>query len=86
MRCKPGDRALVTKSIDGLAVGKVVEVCSYRGEHSQYGPIWRVRSLGGPLVTEYGAAGITCDMADDWLQPEPPVGGQAEAERTKVAA
>ena len=70
MRCKVGDIAEIIESIDGLNVGKIVEVCSLQGTHTKYGPIWRVRSTGGPLITEYGAVGITCDCADAWLLPQ----------------
>lgn len=73
MNVKKGDMAHIVESIDGLNVGKTVEVCSYQGEHSKYGPIWRVRiASGGQLVTEYGGVGITCDCADAWLRPIPP--------------
>lgn len=42
------------------------------GEHSKYGRIWHVRSLGLPLVTEYGAVGPECDCAEAWLRKLPP--------------
>ena len=81
MNVKPGDLARIVKSIDGINVGKVVDVVSYSGEHSRLGVIWRVRIAKGqkPLVTEYGGVGITCDCADDWLRridPEPEVSGE----------
>lgn len=73
MNVKKGDTARIVESIDGLNVGKIVEVCSYQGEHSKYGPIWRVRIVkGSQLVSEYGGVGITCDCADAWLEPLPP--------------
>lgn len=70
MRCKVGDIAEVIGGALGLQnLGKIVEVCSYQGEHSQYGAIWRCRSLEGALITEYGAVGLSADFADDWLRP-----------------
>lgn len=73
MRCKVGDIAHIIDSVDGLNVGKTVEVCSFQGEHSKYGPIWRVRIVkGDQLVSEYGGVGLTVDCADDWLRPIPP--------------
>lgn len=74
MNVKQGDTAKIIESIDGLNVGKIVEVCTFQGHHSRLGPIWRVRVLkGDQLVTEYGGVGITCDCADAWLEPHPPV-------------
>jgi hypothetical protein len=72
MRCKKGDMAHIINGTDGLNVGKVVEVVAYQGEHSKYGPVWRVKSHGGNLITEYGGVGITCDCPDEWLKPFPP--------------
>lgn len=72
MNVKRGDLARIVKSVDGLNVGKIVEVIQYMGEHSKFGPIWHVRSRIADLVTEYGAVGKECDCADDWLVPIPP--------------
>ena len=71
MNVKAGDFARIVESVDGINVGKVVEVCSFQGTHSVLGPIWRIRSHAGELVTEYGAIGFTCDCADAWLRKEP---------------
>jgi hypothetical protein len=70
MRVKPGDLARV---IDGAIksphnLGAIVEVCSFQGNHSEYGPIWRCKSKR-TLISEYGATGNFMDFADDWLEP-----------------
>lgn len=72
MNCKQGDLAVITKSVDGINVGKIVECLYLAGIHSKLGPIWHVRSAGNDLITEYGAVGPECDCADDWLKPLPP--------------
>jgi len=60
--------ALGTK---GPNVGKMVRVVSLRGEHSEYGRIWKVEGQG--LISEYGAVGTTVDCAQSWLRKiEPP--------------
>lgn len=66
MRVKTGDIAEVIKSIDGAAIGMIVTVGQYQGEHSQYGPIWRCMSKD-TIVTEFGGFGNEADFADDWL-------------------
>lgn len=73
MNVKQGDRARFVESIDGAAVGRVVHVVRFQGEHSKLGAIWRVRAVDGrgPLVTEFGGVGDECDAADDWLRVEP---------------
>lgn len=65
-KIKPGDLAEVINSVDGAAVGQVVTVLSFEGEHSQLGRIWRCQSKQ-TLVTEYGAVGNVADFAEDWL-------------------
>jgi hypothetical protein len=70
---KPGDRARIIGGVDGLNIGVVVEVGQYLGEHSKYGPIFHVVSLGPDIVTEYGAIGKECDCAAAWLRKLPPV-------------
>lgn len=72
MNVQQGDLAIIVKSVDGVNIGKIVEVCEFMGNHSKFGPIWHVRSKGNDLVTEYGAVGPECDCADDWLKPLPP--------------
>lgn len=71
MRCKPGDLAEIIGGIDGLNKGKIVEVVSFAGPHSEHGAIWLIRSRTADLVTEYGGIGKTCHCADDWLKPIP---------------
>lgn len=68
-----GDKARIIGGVDGLNVGVVVEVGDYQGEHSKFGAIFRVRSLGPDLVTEYGGVGKECDCAAAWLRKLPPV-------------
>lgn len=68
MNVEVGDIARIIESVDGINVGKIVEVCSFQGIHSVLGPIWRIRSRTGEMVTEYGAVGFTCDCADAWLE------------------
>lgn len=72
MNCKQGDLATIIKSVDGINVGKVVEVVEFAGQHSKYGAIWHIRSRGCDLITEYGAVGPECDCPDDWMRPLPP--------------
>ncbi len=72
MNVKQGDTATIVKSVDGINVGKIVDVVAYMGQHSKLGAIWHVRSKGSDLITEYGAVGNECDCADDWLRPLPP--------------
>ena len=69
MRVAKGDKARIVNGIFGTNWGKIVQVGELVGEHSKYGPVWRVRSLGRDLVTEYGAVGPTCDCPDEWLRP-----------------
>jgi hypothetical protein len=69
---EPGDLAIVTKSLDGHAVGKIVECVQidYVG-HPQYGTIWLVKSSNANLVTEYGGVGDNAHMPQDWLKKIP---------------
>lgn len=70
---KTGDRAEVIEGAlgtNGPNVGKTVTVGALRGEHSQYGRIWRVH--GDDLITEYGAVGDSVDCAGVWLRKLPP--------------
>lgn len=69
---EPGDLAIVTKSLDGHATGKIVECVQidYIG-HPQYGTIWLVKSTGSDLVTEYGGVSNTAHIPQDWLKKIP---------------
>jgi hypothetical protein len=71
MRNKQGGLSRVIKSIDGAAVGKIVQCISYDGDHSKYGPIWKVRSKD-IIVTEFGGAGNEAHIPDDWMVPIKP--------------
>ena len=68
---------------DSPNIGK--QVHGLRGEHSVYGRIWRC--AGKDLVTEYGAAGNSCDFAQSWLQKLPPeaLHKQDQVKELKVA-
>lgn len=67
MKIKSGDMAVVIDSIDRQSVGMIVEVVSYRGEHSKLGPIWRCASKQ-TIVSEYGGVGHQADFAESWLR------------------
>ena len=82
MKCNQGDLAVVLKSLDGAAVGKIVQVVKMMGTHSQYGPVWRCRSKD-ILVTEFGGIGNEADIPDDWLEPIKPPANDEATERKK---
>ena len=72
MNVAPGDLAEVIDSVDGLMVGRIVEVLYWAGEHSRLGTIWTCHCKD-ELVTEYGGVGNEADFADGWLRKiEPP--------------
>lgn len=52
-------------------LGKIVEVISFQGEHSEYGNIWRCKGHGKDLVSELGVVAIALDFAASWLRPLP---------------
>ena len=74
---KAGDLAEVISGMSGAKspnLGLIVRVLAYRGDHSQYGRIWRCEAeyaeLGQPGVN---APPGTADFAQDWLRKiEPP--------------
>lgn len=70
--------ALGTK---GPNVGKMVRVVCLRGEHSEYGRIWKVE--GDNLITEYGAVGTTVDCAQSWLRKIEPPESASDSSATK---
>lgn len=72
MSLEPGDLAIVTKSLDGHATGKIVECVQidFIG-HPQYGTIWLVRSRGSDLISEYGGISDTVHVPQDWLKKIP---------------
>lgn len=70
---KSGDRCLVIAGVlgdKGPNVGKTVTVGTLRGQHSEYGNIWRCH--GPDIVSEYGAVGNEGDFAQSWLKKLPP--------------
>jgi len=69
MRCKPGDLAVIVRSVDGQAVGAIVECLQTDGEHSEFGPIWRVKTRGHGIVTIHGTLAVFFHMPDAWLRP-----------------
>jgi hypothetical protein len=66
----PGDLAIVIKSLDGLAMGKIVECISMDGEHTQYGKMWLCKFRTN-VVSEYGAVGTKMHVPQDWLRKIP---------------
>jgi len=66
----PGDLALVIKSIDNMAVGKIVECLSMDGEHTLYGKMWMCK-FSDRVVSEYGAVGNKMHVPQDWLRKIP---------------
>jgi len=80
MRNKQGDLAEIVQSVDGASVGKIVQCISYIGDHSQYGPIWRVRAKD-ILVTEFGGVSNEADVPDAWLKPIKPGSLDAPTEK-----
>jgi len=70
---KSGDRCQVIAGAlgtEGPNIGKVVTVGQVRGEHSEFGRIWRCHGEG--LVTEFGGLGTEADFAQAWLRKLPP--------------
>lgn len=78
MNCKPGDLAVIVRSTDGQAVGRFVECLQMDGNHSEFGPIWRVRTEGRGIVTIHGTLAIVLHMPDAWLRPIRPDEGEDE--------
>lgn len=68
---EPGDLALIIKSVDGLAVGKIVQCNRILGVHSKYGTIWEIESPTQDLVSEYGAVGNVAHLPAAWLMKIP---------------
>jgi hypothetical protein len=69
---KAGDRCLVVSGVfgnDGLNIGKEVIVDCLRGDHSEFGRIWRCSGVN--LITEYGNKGKFADFAVSWLKKLP---------------
>lgn len=79
----PGDLAIIIESIMGQSVGAIVQCVAIRGEHSQYGTIWQVRSKG-ELVSEYGGVGNTVDVPAIWLKKIEPGEQDRNADLAKL--
>jgi hypothetical protein len=85
---KAGDLCEVIAGAFGIAgpnVGKQVTVKELRGEHSQFGRIWRCE--GRDIISEFGAVGGQADFAQSWLRKLPPtVPHAANDEKTEFQA
>ena len=75
-----GCLAVIIQSVLGHSVGKIVQCVKLVGEHSLYGPVWRVRSREN-LATEYGGFGPEADMPAKWLKKINP--GELDKTKTK---
>ena len=64
---EPGCLAIIIESVFGHSIGKIVQCISIKGSHSEFGPVWSVRSQT-ELVSEYGAKGHTMDVPAKWLK------------------
>ena len=64
---EPGCLAVIIKSVEGAAIGVVVQCIRVEGQHSVYGTVWRVRSKT-PLATEFGGVGHEVDLPAVWLR------------------
>jgi hypothetical protein len=70
MRCRVGDLATIVNSTNGpngASCGAIVQCLKVVGDHSLYGPVWRVSSRA-TLVSEFGGVGNTVDVPDCWLE------------------
>jgi hypothetical protein len=77
---EPGCLAVITKSVEGAAVGKIVQCIKIVGEHSLHGIIWEIRARD-TLVTEYGGVGNTAHSPASWLRKINP--GELDTNTTK---
>lgn len=69
-KLEPGDLAIVIKSLNNGAVGKIVTCISMDGVHSKYGRMWLVES-GGPLRLVSGDVVRKAHIPEDWLKKIP---------------
>ena len=70
MKCRAGDLARIVNSTNGpsgASCGAIVQCVKIVGDHSLYGPIWRVSSKS-TLVSEFGGVGNSVDVPDIWLE------------------
>lgn len=91
MTIKSGDLAEVIGGMNGTAspnLGLIVRVLQFRGEHSQFGRIWRCEAE----FAELGQPGVNCppgqaDFAQDWLRKiEPPKQSTTDKTEREVSA
>jgi len=68
---EPGCLAIIIESVFGQSVGQIVQCITIKGNHSEFGPIWSVRSQK-ELVSEYGAKGHIMDVPAKWLNKNNP--------------
>jgi hypothetical protein len=73
-KIEQGCLAIITESILGHSVGKIVQCVRVAGTHSLYGVVWRVRSKE-ELMTEYGGQGFEADVPEKWLKKIEPGDG-----------
>jgi len=64
---EPGCLAIIIESVFGQSVGQIVQCITIKGNHSEFGLIWSVRSQK-ELVSEYGAKGHIMDVPAKWLK------------------
>lgn len=69
-KLEPGDLAIIIKSVEGAAVGKIVTCIQIDGTHSKYGTIWLVES-SSVMVSEFGGVGHRMHCPQDWLRKIP---------------
>lgn len=69
LNCRPGDRAVVIKTLTGKQIGKIVECVRIIGNvhfaHGLMAPAWETNP---PLV---GTDGMRTVCPDPWLSPNP---------------
>lgn len=71
---EPGCLAVIIKSVDGAAVGAIVQCIRTVGEHPEYGLVWRVRARQ-TLVTVGGGISNEGDVPAKWLRKIEPGDG-----------
>jgi hypothetical protein len=70
MNVKPGDLAYIVAGMESPSpnAGKVVEVKSFFGFDSEFGPSWNVKATS-PLVMTDDSLLVELDVPDAWLRP-----------------
>lgn len=67
---KPGDLAIVIKSMTGKMDGSIVTCISMDGEHSLYGRIWLIEN-GRPISVVGGDVTRRAHVPEKWLKKIP---------------